>query len=265
MGLISKLFDKKAAPILAAIFVVLFITERKRKLRKPTQPIFKRALTNSIVAIPSFGLLRFAFLPIMVQLAINNKRFGVGYVLPASPIMRLISTFLILDYGNYVWHVLNHKIPLLWRFHLIHHTDLDLDTLTAFRFHFGEMVGSVFFRGLFVLISGATAKQVLAYELLFEAATQFHHSNMKLPFRLETALNKLVVTPRMHGIHHSVEKAETDSNYSVIFSFWDRIHHTFNTLLNKDQIVIGVPNYRDPEQMTAGYLLAMPFKKQLTD
>lgn len=265
MVLIKKLFDQKAAPILAAAFIVLFLLERRRKLRKTTQPVYKRVLTNSIVAIPSFGLLRFAFLPSMVQLAVRNRSFGFNHILPVSPAMRLISTFLILDYGNYIWHVLNHKIPLLWRFHLIHHTDLDLDTLTAFRFHFGEMVGSVFFRGLFVFLSGATAKQVLAYEFLYEAATQFHHSNIKLPLKLETALNKLIVTPRMHGIHHSVIKAETDSNYAVIFSFWDRIHHTFNELLNRDQVVIGLPNYNNPKQMTAGYLLAMPFKKQLTD
>ncbi len=265
MGLIKKIFDQKAAPLLAAAFVVLFLIERKRKLRKATQPVLKRGLTNSLVAIPSFGLLRFAFLPIMVQLAARNKNFGINHILPGSEFMRTIYTFLLLDYGNYVWHVLNHKIPLLWRFHLIHHTDLDLDTLTAFRFHFGEMVGSVFFRGLFVLISGATAKQVLAYEFCFEAAAQFHHSNIKLPFKLETAVNRVIVTPRMHGIHHSVNKSETDSNYAVIFSFWDRLHHTFSSLLNRDQVVIGVPNYRDPKQMTAGYLLAMPFKKQLTD
>lgn len=263
MGLINKLFDKKAAPILVAVFVVLFIAERKRKLRKPTQPLTKRMITNSIVAVPSFGLLRFVFLPIIVQLAIKNKRFGINQLLPKSPIIRLISTFLILDYGNYLWHVLNHKIPLLWRFHLVHHTDLDMDTLTAFRFHFGEMIGSIFFRGLCVLIAGATAKQVLVYELLFETATQFHHSNSKIPIQLEVFLNKLIVTPRMHSIHHSINKTETDSNYSVIFSIWDRFHQTYNEILNKDQIIIGIPEYRDANKMTASYLLKMPFKKQI--
>ncbi len=261
MGLISKLFDKKAAPILAAIFVVLFITERKRKLRKPTEPLVKRMVTNSIVALPAFGLLRFAFLPLMVQLALKNKKFGVNHLLPNSPTIRLISTFLILDYGNYLWHMLNHKIPLLWRFHLVHHSDLDMDTLTAFRFHFGEMIGSAFFRGLFVFMAGATAKHVLFYEMLFEAITQFHHSNTKIPIKLETCINKLIVTPRMHGLHHSVNKSETDSNYSVIFSFWDRLHHTFNGIGNKNQLIIGLPEYRDANQLTASYLLKMPFKK----
>lgn len=262
MGLISKLFDKKAAPLLAVIFIIVFVAERKRKLRKPTEPLIKRLVTNSIVAVPAFGLLRFAFLPAMVKLAQNNQKFGFGYLLNRSPLLRIISICLILDYGNYLWHVLNHKTPLLWRFHLVHHTDLDLDTSTAFRFHFGEMIGSVFFRGLFVLLSGATAKEVLVYELLFESATQFHHSNMKIPVEIETQLNKIIVTPRMHGIHHSVNKEETDSNYAVIFSFWDRLHRTFKSTPDQEKIVIGVPEFRDAKQMTAGYLLAMPFKKQ---
>ncbi|MET3114200.1 sterol desaturase/sphingolipid hydroxylase (fatty acid hydroxylase superfamily) [Pedobacter sp. CG_S7] len=262
MGLINKIFDKKAAPLLAAVFVILFIAERRRKLRKPSQPLIKRMVTNSIVAAPAFGLLRFVFLPAMVKLALKNKRYGVGYLLPFSPFLRLLTTFLILDYGNYLWHVLNHKIPLLWRFHLVHHTDLDLDTLTAFRFHFGEMIGSVFFRGLFVFLSGATAKEVLAYELLFESATQFHHSNMRIPRKLEACLNKIIVTPSMHGIHHSVNKDETDSNYAVIFSFWDSMHQTFKFNPDQKQIIIGVPEYRDASQMTVRYLLTMPFKKQ---
>jgi len=260
MGLIRQLFDRKAAPLLAVAFMVLFIAEHRRRLRKPTQSVSKRLIVNSVVAAPSFGLLRFVFLPLMVKAAVKNKGFGVARWLPIPPALRFIVVFLILDYGNYLWHVLNHRIPLLWRFHLVHHTDLDLDTLTAFRFHFGEIIGSVFFRGLFVLLSGATSSQVLIYELLFEGATQFHHSNTRLPYRLEQGLNRLIVTPRMHGIHHSVNKNETDSNYSVIFSFWDRLHRTLRFDIQQTEIIIGVPEYRNAEEMTPGYLLTMPFR-----
>ncbi len=151
-------------------------------------------------------------------------------------------TFLILDYTNYLWHVLNHQLPMLWRFHLVHHTDPDLDVTTALRFHFGELIGFVFYRAAFVLLSGATALQVLVYEILFEAATQFHHSNWQLPYRLEKQLNKLIVTPRIHGIHHSMIREETDSNYSVIFSFWDRLHRTIKLNVPQNLIVTGVPS-----------------------
>ncbi|EOR92978.1 sterol desaturase [Arcticibacter svalbardensis MN12-7] len=265
MDLIAKLFDKRAAPILSVLFVVLFVLEQKRKLRKITQPLKKRIPTNAIVAIPAFVLLRLLFLPLMVKLAFHNKYYEVGRQLNLPPILRWVITFLILDYGNYLWHVVNHKIPLLWRFHLVHHTDLDLDTTTAFRFHFGEMIGSVFSRGLFVLLANASAKQVLYYELLFEAATQFHHSNIKIPIKKDNLLNKLIVTPRMHGIHHSVNKDETNSNYSVIFSFWDRIHRTFNAKPKQQQLIIGVPAYRDAKLMTPTALWSMPFKKQVIE
>jgi sterol desaturase/sphingolipid hydroxylase (fatty acid hydroxylase superfamily) len=260
MNLLRQFFDKKAAPLVTAVFVLLFIAERKRRLRKPVQSLADRLVINSIVALPSFGLLRFVFLPAMMKLASKNQRYGVGRILPLPSFTRLIVIFIILDYGNYRWHVLNHKIPSLWRFHLVHHTDLDLDTSTAFRFHFGELIGSVFYRGLFVLLSGATAKEVLLYEALFEAATQFHHSNLLIPFQLEKALNKVIVTPRMHGIHHSINKAETDSNYAVIFSFWDRVHRTFKFNNHQEAIIIGVPEYRDAAELTPKYLLTMPFR-----
>ncbi len=137
----------------------------------------------------------------------------------------------------------------------------DSDFTSAIRFHFGELIGSVFYRGAFVFLSGATALQVLLYEILFEGATQFHHSNLKLPFTLEKALNKLIVTPRMHGIHHSMIRQETDSNYSVIFSFWDRLHNTVRLNVPQDKIVTGVPSYSDPDELTIGYLLKLPFTK----
>jgi sterol desaturase/sphingolipid hydroxylase (fatty acid hydroxylase superfamily) len=218
---------------------------------------------NFIVSIPAFSLLRFLFLPVMVWLAYKNGslHFGLNYLYQLPPWLEGPIAFLILDYGNYVWHILNHKLPILWRFHLVHHTDHDLDITTAFRFHFGELIGSVFFRGAITFLSGASPVTVLIYEIFFEAATQFHHSNWKLPFAFEKMLNKLIVTPRMHGIHHSVIRAETDSNFSVIFSFWDRLHSTARLNVAQDTIVIGVPTYQNAEELTPGYLLKLPFTK----
>ncbi|MEO8795705.1 MAG: sterol desaturase family protein [Daejeonella sp.] len=261
MSIIRKVFDSKGGPLLAATFLFLFIAESRRQLRKRKEQKEKRVIINSIVAIPSFGLLRFAFLPAMVWLAMKNKKlkWGLNYRLNSAPPLKWILAFLIMDYTNYLWHVLNHKIPLLWRFHVVHHSDRDLDLSTAIRFHFGELIGSIFYRGLFIFLSGASARQVLVYEVLFEGATQFHHTNWKLPFKLEKNLNKVIVTPRMHGIHHSEIKEETDSNYSVIFSFWDRLHQTLKLNINQDDVVIGVPAYANANELTAGYLLTMPF------
>lgn len=263
MKLIKKVFDFKGAPILTVAFVALFILETKRQLRKRKQLRSERIITNSIVALPAFSLLRFLFLPVMVTLATKNVswRLGVANGIKANAFAKCMIAFVIMDYTNYLWHVLNHKLPALWRFHLVHHTDRDLDVTTALRFHFGEMIGSVFYRGTFVILAGAAPLQVLLYEILFEGATQFHHSNWNLPIAIERRLNKVIVTPRMHGIHHSEIKEEADSNYSVIFSWWDRIHKTLRLNVPQHDLVIGVPGYQHNDQLTIGKLLALPFSK----
>ena len=261
--LIRKLFDKKGIPILATVFLVLFVAESRRQLRKRKSSRLERGIINTAVSLPAFSLLRLLFLPLMVSLAKKSgeQKWGISNQYRANPLFKGVVAFLIMDYGNYLWHIMNHKSDFLWRFHLVHHTDVDMDVTTALRFHFGEMIGSIFARGFFIFLSGATAKEVLMYEILFEAATEFHHSNLRLPKETERILNYFIVTPRMHGIHHSQYKNETDSNYSVIFSFWDRLHRTALLDIAQERIVVGVPSYRQAEDLTIGALLKLPFSK----
>ena len=263
MDKIRSFFDSFASPLLVALFVVLFLLETWRQLRRRTQKRWARVLINVIVSIPAFALLRLLLIPCMVWLAVQNQtwRFGLSYLVELPEWAETIFMFILLDYTNYLWHILNHKIPLLWRFHLVHHTDADLDVTTALRFHFGEIFGSVIYRGAAVFLAGASPTLVLVYELLYEAATAFHHSNTRLPRGFENLLNKLIVTPRMHGIHHSVKREQTDSNYSVIFSFWDRLHKTARLKVPQEQVVIGVPAYSDKKELTIGFLLKLPFTK----
>ena len=257
----KTIFDTYGLPVLSAIFVILMLLETKFQLRNRVQNRWKRVFTNFILSIPAFMLLRLLFIPAMVWLAAKNQDWQVGlsYWFSAPRWIEYLLAFLLLDYSNYLWHVLLHKLPVLWRFHLVHHTDLDVDVSTAFRFHFGEMIGSVIFRGAAVLAIGCAPAIVLIYEIVFEAATQFHHSNTKLPFSMERVLNKLIVTPRMHGIHHSMIRKETDSNYSTIFSFWDRLHKTARLNIHQNEIVTGVPSYADEKELTIGNLLKLPF------
>jgi len=256
-------FDTYGTAILVGIFILLFIFETKFQLRKRVQNRWKRIIINFLVSIPSFALLRFLFIPLMVWLALKNEQwqFGLNYLYNAPILLKSVIAFVLLDYSLYIWHILLHKIPFMWRFHLVHHTDLDLDITTAFRFHFGELIGSVFFRGAAILLIGASPWMVLIYEIAFEAANQFQHSNMKLTFRFEKALNKILVTPRMHGIHHSMKKRETDSNFSIIFSFWDRLHNTIRLNIRQGEIVTGVPVYDDETELTIGNLLKLPFTR----
>ena len=261
--MIKSVFDTYGGIILLTLFVILFFIESRSPLRKRRQGRWKRIIINSIISIPAFVLLRMLFIPAVVWLAVQNQqwRFGVNYMWETPQWTHIAMSFLLLDYSNYIWHILLHKLPVLWRFHLVHHTDLDLDISTAFRFHFGEMIGSVIFRGAAILLIGVSPVLVIVYEIAFEAATQFHHSNTKLAFRLEKVLNYILVTPRMHGIHHSMVRKETDSNYSVIFSFWDRLHNTVRLNVKQHEVVIGIPHYADEQELTIGRLLKLPFTK----
>lgn len=150
----KTIFDSIGVAGLLVLFVCLFFLEGKYQLRRRAQERWKRILVNFLVAIPAFALLRILVIPAMLWLAYQNQslHFGLNYLYQLPAWIEGLIAFLILDYGNYIWHILNHKIPLLWRFHLVHHTDPDLDVTTAFRFHFGEMIGSVFFRGAITVL-----------------------------------------------------------------------------------------------------------------
>ncbi|MEO5966805.1 MAG: sterol desaturase family protein, partial [Ferruginibacter sp.] len=147
--MIKSVFDTYGTPILIILFIILFILESKFQLRKRVQSKWKRGLINIIVSLPAFALLRILFIPAMVWLATKNMswEFGLNYLFDFPASLKTVLAILLLDYSNYIWHILLHKFSFLWRFHLVHHTDLDLDITTAFRFHFGEMIGSVIFRG----------------------------------------------------------------------------------------------------------------------
>ena len=261
--MIKMIFDRYGSVILVGAFLVLFLLESRFQLRRRVQSRWKRMIINFVVSIPSFALLRFLFIPGIVWLAERNQawHFGIIYLVSLPKWAEGLICFFLLDYSNYFWHILLHKLGFLWRFHLVHHTDFDLDLTTAFRFHFGELIASVLFRGAAVVLSGASPVIVLIYEIAFETATQFHHSNSRLAFRLEKLLNKVIVTPRMHGIHHSIIKKEADSNFSTIFSIWDRIHRTIRLNIHQQMIVTGVPSYGNQEELTIGYLLKLPFGK----
>jgi sterol desaturase/sphingolipid hydroxylase (fatty acid hydroxylase superfamily) len=123
--------------------------------------------------------------------------------------------------------VLTHRVPLLWRFHLVHHVDLDLDASTALRFHFGELLFSVPWRAAQVIVIGVSPTSYLVWQGLVFFSILFHHSNVALPIKLERWVVRFVVTPRMHGIHHSVVRGETDANWSSGLALWDWLHGTF--------------------------------------
>ncbi|MEQ8800603.1 MAG: sterol desaturase family protein, partial [Haliea sp.] len=164
----------------------------------------------------------------------------------------------LLDLWIYWWHRFNHVVPLLWRFHQVHHLDRTLDVTTAVRFHFGEVVLSALARVPVVVILGFPVTSVLAFEAALGAASAFHHSNLKLPRALERALSRVIITPSIHWVHHHRVRRDTDSNYGTIFSFWDRLFGSRSRTARTSDMEIGVEGR--PERDFAR-LLWVPFGK----
>jgi len=168
----------------------------------------------------------------------------------------------LMDYTFYIWHVLLHRAPVLWRFHVVHHMDLDLDTSTAIRFHFGELAISVPWRAAQVVAIGLSPLTFSMWQVWFAACVMFHHSNIRLPVQWERAVNRILVTPRMHGIHHSNKPDETNSNWSSGLTFWDWLHGTLRLGVSQNDIEIGIPAFRGTGAVRLKRLLVTPFCPQ---
>ena len=250
--------------IVGAAALGLFVAERFFPLRKPSQKLGARLVANGLMSLMTYATAMLLVQPVAAGTLSWSSAQGFGLIrlLDAPSWIQIAMAFLLLDVTFYYWHRMNHRIPLLWRFHNVHHTDPDLDVSTGFRFHFGEVAFSTLFRGAQALLIGASFAMFAAYELVFQIGTFFHHSNLRLPAGLERILNFVLVTPRMHGIHHSNFQTETNSNYSVVFSWWDRLHRTFRRDIPQRDIRIGVPGYSDPTDNQLKRLVAMPFRKQ---
>jgi sterol desaturase/sphingolipid hydroxylase (fatty acid hydroxylase superfamily) len=249
---------------LAAFAAALFVLERLRPLRASTRALLPRLWVNGVFSALALLTAGLAVRPVAVTLLgwTSVERFGLVAGLGPGGLAGGVAAFLLLDLSFYYWHRANHRASLLWRFHNVHHVDPDLDVSTALRFHFGEVLLSAGFRALQVLAVGPPAAAYLAYELVFQANTLFHHGNVRLPLRLERALNRVLVTPRMHGIHHSQVQGETNSNYSVVFPWWDRLHRTLVLGIPQRDVAIGVPGYSGPEDNRLLALVALPFRRQ---
>ncbi len=156
---------------------------------------------------------------------------------------------------------MNHRIQFFWKFHRVHHSDPNMDVTTANRFHTGEIIFSSIFRTGIIVLIGLHIWELLVYEILLIIVVQFHHANIGVPEKLDRFLRIFIVTPAMHKVHHSRKQSETDSNYSSLFSFWDRICKTFNLNEDPHSIHIGLDDFDSEEDQKVKGLFWMPFKK----
>lgn len=187
--------------------------------------------------------------------------FGLIYWFNANVLFTIIIGVLALDFSSWLVHFVMHKNKILWRFHLVHHSDNSVDVTTGLRHHPGDSLLRGIFFLLLIFVSGAPMYSVMIYQTLVVLATAFTHANISLPKKMDHALSYILISPNMHKVHHHWKQPYTDSNYGAVFSIWDRLLGTFRKL-DISQIRYGLdrhyPNEKDEDFIG---LLKKPFQK----
>jgi len=216
---------------------------------------------NLTLGLLNAALLAFFATPLITQVAVwaEENRFGLLRLLNAPSMIAVVAAILLLDAWMYLWHRANHELGFLWRFHRVHHSDPEMDATTAVRFHTGEILISSALRLAVIPLLGITIYQLLFYEMLLLPVILFHHSNVRFPERLDRRLRPIIVTPAIHRAHHSRLRMETDSNYSSVFSFWDRMAGTFRLRRDGRPVNFGLDEYDGEEWQRLSGMMVMPF------
>ena len=248
---------------LACVFALLLSMEWAFPLRRRSRTLLGRLSANVITSVLAFSAGALIVRPAAFGLIdwSASRRFGLLPWLPVPQAVRAGLGFLLMDLTFYYWHRVNHVVRPLWRFHRVHHLDPDMDVTTSFRFHIGEVLYSVGFRAAQVWLLGVSARTYIVYEVVFQCVTMFHHSNLRMPIGLERVLNRIIVTPRMHGIHPSIVRREMNSNFSVVFRVWDAIHRSLIVNVPQAQITIGVAGHLAEADNKLTNLLLLPFRR----
>jgi len=209
-------------------------------------------------------VLRLIFPAAAVGLAVAVQAAGWGLLnAVAWPLWaEWIVALLALDLAIYGQHVAFHRVPLLWRLHRVHHTDLEFDVTTGLRFHPVEILLSMAFKGVVIALLGPAPAAVLLFEVLLNATSLFNHGNVRLPAGLDRRLRWIVVTPEMHRVHHSARRPETDSNFGFNLPWWDRLFGTYRAQPadGHEDMTIGVADWRDPRTLGLWRLLLQPLR-----
>lgn len=252
------------AAIVGGMFSALFLLEIRRPLRRLVENKIRRDARNFAVAATVALALSLTEMPVAERLTKFAEKKSAGLLKTVKLPVWLETTLavILLDYTFYLWHVLTHKSAFLWRFHLAHHVDLEMDASTAFRFHAGEMAISTTFRAAQILVIGVSPFAYSIWQTFMLTNVLFHHSNLRLPENVEKYAVLFFVTPRMHDIHHRAAQYRTDSNWSSGFSIWDRLHKTWRCDFSLSEEPIGVSSYQNSKEVTLPKVLKLPFVKQ---
>ena len=256
--------------VFASVLIVMASAEalwpRKERVMKRTVRWFNNLSLSvlSSVALKVLGPIT----AIAVATYALDRGYGLLGLIPwALPLwVEIIIGVVILDFLIYAQHVLSHRVPVLWRFHKVHHADRDIDVTTGIRFHPVEALFSMLYKCSFILLLGPIPLAVFFFEVLLNGSAMFNHANVKLPLWLDKALRLVIVTPDSHRVHHSTIPSETNSNYGFFLSIWDRIFKTYTAQpkLGHDNMVIGLNQYQTEAPASLLWSLKTPFKKRTT-
>ena len=251
-----------AAAVLAALWIAEGIAPmflgRAHRVAHAARHVALAAVNAGVLAIV------FAGATLSVSEWAAQHEFGLLRFLPLPAWAHAALALILIDLWQYVWHRLNHRVPLLWRFHSVHHSDAEMDASSGLRFHTGEIALSGVARLAVLPAIGATIEHVALYELIVTPIVLFHHSNIRVPARLDRPLRLVIVTPWMHWVHHSRLQPETDSNYASGLSVWDRLFRTFRLRDDPRTIHLGLDGFDGPRSQTLTGMLASPARKAPT-
>jgi sterol desaturase/sphingolipid hydroxylase (fatty acid hydroxylase superfamily) len=254
--------------VFMGLFALLAAIETLAPRRRRVEPRGTRWVTNwAIVIIDTLTLRALALaLPLLaVGAAVDAQAQGWGVMnaLDLPLWLAVLLTVLIFDFAIWAQHLITHKVPFLWRFHRVHHADRDIDVTTAIRFHPVEIALSMLLKIGLVYLLGAPALGIILFEIILNGTAMFNHANIRLPQWADAVLRRVIVTPDMHRVHHSVDRAEHDSNYGFALSIWDQVFGTYipQPKGGHEDMTIGL-EWQDDRPSRLGWSLALPFRRK---
>ncbi|MFZ5765597.1 MAG: sterol desaturase family protein [Thermodesulfobacteriota bacterium] len=245
--------------ILGVVGLLELVTPRRQLTT--SKPI--RWVSNlGVVAIDTLVVrLTFPIIGVQVALAAQQNNWGLLNTITLPPWLEVVVGVLALDLVVYLQHLMFHSVPLLWRLHMMHHADMDIDVTTGLRFHPIEIMISMVIKMTVIAALGPSVLTVILFEIILNGAAMFNHGNFRLPLLLDRYLRLVIVTPDMHRVHHSVTIRETNSNFGFNFPWWDRIFGTYRAqpVMGHDGMTIGLAQFRDPKKNNLLFMLVLPF------
>ena len=249
------------------VLAIMAIWEILAPRRRLSLPKSRRWLSNIGLVFLDTLTVRWVVPVTAISMAILAQRQGFGvlnhYILPKG--LKILLSVVALDFVIYLQHVMFHATPVLWRFHMIHHADRDIDVTTGLRFHPLEILISMGVKLAAIVVIGPPAVAVLIFEVVLNASAMFNHSNARLPIAVDRFLRLFIVTPDMHRVHHSVIVPETNSNFGFNVPWWDRLCGTYcaQPSAGHEKMTIGLNQFRGTEVARLSWILRIPFTGKL--